>query len=184
MLAVVAVGWYASLDLDDLRRPRPAAGNAQITLVDQAGAAFASFGDRYGDFLELEQMSPWLPKAVVAIEDRRFYQHPGIDPIGIARALVQDLKAGHVVQGGSTISQQLAKLAFLSPERSLARKVKEALYAFWIEARFTKHQILEAYLNRVYLGSGAYGRRRGGEALFRQARGRTVARRGGDARGR
>ncbi len=157
VLAVVAVGWYASLDLDDLRRPRPAAGNAQITLVDQAGAAFASFGDRYGDFLELEQMSPWLPKAVVAIEDRRFYQHPGIDPIGIARALVQDLKAGHVVQGGSTISQQLAKLTFLSPERSLARKVKEALYAFWIEARFTKHQILEAYLNRVYLGSGAYG---------------------------
>jgi penicillin-binding protein 1A len=156
-LVIVAIGWYTSLDLGDLKRPPPEAANAQISLLDRAGVGFASFGDRYGDFLDLEQMSPWLPKAVVAIEDRRFYQHPGIDPIGIGRALVQDLKAGHVVQGGSTISQQLAKLAFLSPERSLARKVKEALYALWIEARFTKHQILEAYLNRVYLGSGAYG---------------------------
>jgi len=154
---IVALGWYTSLDLGDLRRPPPEAGNAQITLLDRAGVVFASFGDRYGDYLRLEQMSPWLPKAVVAIEDRRFYEHPGIDPIGIARALVQDLKAGHIVQGGSTISQQLAKLAFLSPERSLARKVKEALYALWIEARFSKSEILDAYLNRVYLGSGAYG---------------------------
>ncbi len=157
VLVIVLLGWYTSLDLDDLRRPRPEAGNAQITLLDRAGVAFANFGERYGDYLSLEQMSPWLPKAVVAIEDRRFYRHPGIDPIGIARALVQDLKAGHVVQGGSTISQQLAKLAFLDPERSLGRKIKEALYAFWIEARFSKRQILEAYLNRVYLGGGAYG---------------------------
>ncbi len=157
VLVVVALGWYTSLDLGDLKRPRPEAGNAQITLLDQAGVAFASFGDRYGDYLELRQMSPWLPKAVVAIEDRRFYRHPGIDPIGLARALVQNVRAGHVVQGGSTISQQLAKLAFLSPERSLARKAKEALYTLWIEARFSKHEILEAYLNRVYLGSGAYG---------------------------
>jgi penicillin-binding protein 1A len=157
VLVIAIVGWYASLGIDDLRRPRPEAGNAQITLLDRKGVAFASFGEHYGDYLDLEQMSPWLPKAVVAIEDRRFYQHPGIDPIGIARALVQDIKAGRVVQGGSTISQQLAKLAFLSPERSFGRKIKEALYALWIEARFSKRQILEAYLNRVYLGSGAYG---------------------------
>ena len=184
MLALVAVGWYTSLDLDDLRRPRPEGSNAQITLLDRAGVAFANFGDRYGDYLRLDQMSPWLPKAVVAIEDRRFYQHPGIDPIGIARALVEDLKAGHVVEGGSTISQQLAKLAFLSPERSLVRKIKEAFYALWIEARFSKQQILEAYLNRVYLGSGAYGVDAAAQALFRQARGRAVAGRGGDACGR
>jgi penicillin-binding protein 1A len=157
VLVIVALGWYTSLDLGDLRRPPPGTGNAQIALLDQAGVEFASFGDRYGDYLRLDQMSPWLPKAVVAIEDRRFYEHPGIDPIGIARALIEDLKAGHVVQGGSTISQQLAKLAFLSPERSFGRKVKEALYALWIEARFSKSEILEAYLNRVYFGSGAYG---------------------------
>jgi penicillin-binding protein 1A len=157
VLVIVLLGWFTSLDLDDLRRPRPEAGNAQITLLDRSGVAFASFGERYGDWLGLDQMSPWLPQAVVAIEDRRFYQHPGIDPIGIARALIEDLKAGHIVQGGSTITQQLAKLAFLSPERSLARKVKEALFTVWIEARFSKRQILEAYLNRVYLGGGAYG---------------------------
>ena len=102
-------------------------------------------------------MSPWLPKAVVAIEDRRFYQHPGIDPVGIARALISNLQAGRVVQGGSTISQQLAKLAFLTPERTVTRKVKEALYTLWIELRLDKDEILEAYLNRVYLGSGSYG---------------------------
>ena len=157
ILLIVALGWFTSLDVADLRRPRPGEGNPQITLLDREGVAFASFGNRYGDYLSLDQMSPWLPKAVVAIEDRRFYQHPGLDPIGIARALVQNLKAGHVVQGGSTISQQLAKLAFLTPERSLARKLKEALYTIWIEARFGKNEILEAYLNRVYLGSGAYG---------------------------
>ena len=94
---------------------------------------------------------------MVAIEDRRFYQHPGIDPIGIGRAFVRNVQAGRVVQGGSTISQQLAKMAFLTPERSFLRKVKEALYTLWIEARFDKAKILELYLNRVYLGSGAYG---------------------------
>jgi penicillin-binding protein 1A len=157
ILVVVALGWYTSLDLGDLRRPGPGDRSPEITLVDRQGVTFASFGDRYGDYLRLDQMSPWLPKAVVATEDRRFYQHPGIDPIGILRALVHDLQAGRVVEGGSTISQQLAKLAFLTPERSLPRKIKEALYTLWIEARFDKSQILEAYLNRVYLGSGAYG---------------------------
>ena len=154
---ILALGWYTSLDLGDLQRPRAQGGNPQITLLDREGVRFASFGERYGDYVPLDQMSPWLPKAVVAIEDRRFYQHPGIDPIGIFRALVRNLQAGKVVQGGSTISQQLAKLAFLTPERSLTRKLKEALYTLWIEARFDKDEILEAYLNRLYLGSGAYG---------------------------
>ena len=157
LLVVLLLGWYTSLDLADLQRPRAQGGNPQITLLDRTGTSFASFGERYGDYLRLDQMSPWLPKAVIAIEDRRFYQHPGLDPIGIFRALVRNLQAGRVVQGGSTISQQLAKLAFLTPERSLTRKLKEALYTLWIEARFDKDAILEAYLNRLYLGSGAWG---------------------------
>jgi penicillin-binding protein 1A len=157
VLLVIGVVWYASLDLADLKRPRPNDATPQITLLDHEGKAFASLGDRYGEYLRLDQMSPWLPKAVIAIEDRRFYQHPGIDPLGIARAFMRNLEEGRVVQGGSTISQQLAKLAFLTPERSLGRKVKEALYTLWIEARFDKDEILEAYLNRLYLGSGAYG---------------------------
>jgi penicillin-binding protein 1A len=157
VLLLAGVVWYLSLDLADLQRPAPSERQPQITLQDRAGVSFASFGDRYGEFLSLNQISPWLPKAVIAVEDRRFYQHPGIDPIGIGRAFVRNLQAGRVVQGGSTISQQLAKLAFLTPERSLARKIKEALYTLWIEARFDKAEILELYLNRVYLGSGAYG---------------------------
>jgi penicillin-binding protein 1A len=157
MLLLIGVGWYASLDIADLKRPRPSDARPQISLLDREGKAFASLGDRYGAYLHLDQMSPWLPKAVVAIEDRRFYQHPGIDPFGIARAFMRNLEEGRVVEGGSTISQQLAKLAFLTPERSMTRKIKEALYTFWIEARFDKDEILEAYLNRLYLGSGAYG---------------------------
>ncbi len=157
VLLVVALGWYVSLDLDDLRRHAPAGAQPSITLVANDGTTFARLGNRYGEYLTLDQISPWLPKAVVATEDRRFYQHPGFDPIGIARALVQNVKAGRVVEGGSTISQQLAKVAFLTPERSLSRKLKEALYTLWLEARFDKEQILEAYLNRIYLGSGSYG---------------------------
>ena len=157
LVVIVVLGWYTSLDVADLTRPSPGERNPQITLLDREGVAFATFGHRYGEYLTLEQMSPWLPKAVVAIEDRRFWHHPGIDPIGIVRALVENLRAGRVVQGGSTISQQLAKLAFLSPERSLTRKVKEALYTLWLESRLPKTAILEAYLNRLYLGSGAYG---------------------------
>jgi penicillin-binding protein 1A len=157
VLLLIGVGWYVSLDLADLKRPRPGDARPQVTLLDHDGDVFASLGDRYGAYLRLDQMSPWLPKAVIAIEDRRFYQHPGIDPLGIMRAFMRNLEEGRVVQGGSTISQQLAKLAFLTPERSLTRKIKEALYTLWIEARFDKDEILEAYLNRLYLGSGAYG---------------------------
>ena len=102
-------------------------------------------------------MSPYLPKAVIATEDRRFYSHFGIDPIGIARAAMANFRAGQVLQGGSTITQQLAKILFLSPERNFSRKIREVLLALWLEHRFTKDQILEIYLNRVYLGAGAYG---------------------------
>ena len=157
LLLIVGLGWYLSLDFADLRRVPLGDQQPEITLQDRAGVTFASFGHRYGEYLTLDQISPWLPKAVIAVEDRRFYQHPGIDPIGIGRAFVRNIQAGRVVQGGSTISQQLAKLVFLAPERSLLRKIKEALYTLWIEARFDKEEILEIYLNRVYLGSGAYG---------------------------
>ena len=157
LLLVVGLVWYFSLDLADLRRVPLDDRQPEITLQDRAGVTFASFGNRYGEYLTLDRISPWLPKAVIAVEDRRFYQHPGIDPIGIGRAFVRNVQAGRVVEGGSTISQQLAKLVFLTPERSLLRKIKEALYTLWIEARFSKAEILELYLNRVYLGSGAYG---------------------------
>ena len=94
---------------------------------------------------------------MIATEDRRFYHHCGVDPIGLVRAAYANLRAGHVVQGGSTITQQLAKNLFLTPDRTLKRKIQEALLALWLEHKFTKDELLEIYLNRVYLGAGTYG---------------------------
>jgi len=108
-------------------------------------------------FLPLDQVAPHLVKAVLAIEDHRFYEHVGIDPRGLLRAAWQNLRAGDVVAGGSTITQQLAKNLFLTPERSLRRKLQELTLALWLEARLSKNEILTLYLNRVYLGAGAYG---------------------------
>jgi penicillin-binding protein 1A len=128
-----------------------------ITILAADGSLIATYGDFFGRPLSLKEMSPYLPEAVIATEDRRFYSNPGIDPIGIVRAALADLAAGHIVEGGSTITQQLAKNLFLTPQRSLARKIRESLLALWLTQRFTKNQILEIYLNRVYFGAGTYG---------------------------
>ena len=105
----------------------------------------------------LDQVSPFLVKGVIAVEDHRFYHHPGIDPVGLARASVRNLRSGGVVQGGSTLTQQLARTLFLSNERTWARKGKEAVLALMLEQVLTKDQILELYLNRIYLSGGVYG---------------------------
>jgi len=129
--------------------------NVKIVGVD--GALIANRGATGGEALGLHEMSPYIPQAVVAIEDRRFYQHFGIDPVGLVRAVGRNILAGRMVQGGSTLTQQLAKNLFLSPDRTLERKVQEVLLALWLEHEYSKDQILEMYLNRVYFGSGAYG---------------------------
>jgi penicillin-binding protein 1A len=136
--------------LDAVRRP-------SLTLQDRSGRVIATYGDVVGATLRLSDLPPALPAAVVAVEDRRFWHHPGIDPIGLARAAWVDLTAGHVVQGGSTITQQVAKTLFLSNARTMRRKVQELLLTLWLERHFTKREILEIYLNRVYLGAGAWG---------------------------
>ncbi len=128
-----------------------------IMLLAANGAPVHRFGDLVGETVGLDDMPEHLVQAVLATEDRRFYWHLGIDPIGIARAMVANVRAGGFVQGGSTITQQLAKNLFLSPERTLRRKAQEALLAFWLELRFSKDEILAAYLNRVYMGAGTYG---------------------------
>jgi penicillin-binding protein 1A len=157
---------YYSLEMQDLRTLRAAPGQPRITLLDDRGAPFARLGGGPSSYLTIDEISPWLPDAVVAIEDHRFYDHAGLDLVGIARAMWRNLMAGRIVEGGSTISQQLAKLTFLTPERSFWRKLKEAFYALWIEARFDKPQILEAYLNQVYLGGGAYGAEAAAQRYF------------------
>lgn len=128
-----------------------------VTLLAADGSLVATFGDLFGEPLRLAELPRYLPEAVIATEDRRFYSHFGIDPVGLLRAAVADLRAGHVVEGGSTITQQLAKNLFLSNERTFRRKIQEAMLAIWLEHKFTKDQILEIYLNRVYLGAGTYG---------------------------
>ncbi|MBF0375294.1 MAG: transglycosylase domain-containing protein, partial [Alphaproteobacteria bacterium] len=157
LVAVAAVvGWYA-MDLPDLHQAAATTRRPSITLLAVDGRPFASFGEVHGRSMPLAAIPKALPEAVLATEDRRFYSHFGLDPVGLARAMMTNLKAGRVVQGGSTITQQLAKNLFLTPERSLKRKVQELLMALWLERAFTKEQILTLYLNRVYFGSGTFG---------------------------
>ncbi len=144
----------------DLPRPETALDAARrpgLTLQDRAGRTFATFGDVVGDPLRLGDMPHFLSAAAVAVEDRRFYRHPGLDLIGIARAAFVNLRAGRLVQGGSTITQQVAKNLFLTNARTFHRKVQELMLTLWLEHTFSKAEILEIWLNRVYLGSGAWG---------------------------
>lgn len=130
---------------------------AGITILDVRGRVVATRGASAEPFVQAEDLPPHVSAAVLAIEDRRFYRHFGLDFIGLARAMVANVRAGRVVQGGSTITQQLAKNLFLTPERTFRRKVQETMLALWLEARFSKNEILTLYLNRVYFGGGAYG---------------------------
>ncbi len=126
-------------------------------MLSAEGDVLKSYGHIYGDTLAFDDLPPALVRAVLATEDRHFFSHFGLDPLGIARAMWVNLQRGSLAQGGSTITQQLAKNIFLTPERTLRRKLQEMLLAFWLESRFTKEEILSIYLNRVYLGAGNYG---------------------------
>jgi penicillin-binding protein 1A len=128
-----------------------------IKIVDLQGRLLATRGDMGGAAVPLKDLPRYVPQAFVAIEDRRFNSHHGIDPIGIARAFVANILRRGVSQGGSTLTQQLAKNLFLTQERTLSRKVQEVALAIWLERKFSKTQILDLYLNRVYFGAGAYG---------------------------
>jgi len=128
-----------------------------ITMKTEDGVILASYGDVYGDYISYDQLPKSLIEAVLATEDRRFFDHVGIDVFGIARAMVVNMRAGRYVQGGSTVTQQVAKNVFLTPERTIERKIQEMMLAFWLEGRFSKQEILAIYLNRVYLGAGNFG---------------------------
>ena len=128
-----------------------------VTFVDQTGAVIGKRGILHSEAIAIEDLPEHLVKAALATEDRRFYEHWGIDPQGLFRAVVANARANGVVQGGSTITQQLAKNLFLNNERSLERKIKEAFLALWLEARLSKREILKLYLDRAYLGNGVFG---------------------------
>ena len=128
-----------------------------VTFLDRYGNEVGSRGIRHNDAIPLDQFPDHLIKATLATEDRRFYEHFGIDIPGLFRAMLTNARAGGVVQGGSSISQQLAKNLFLSNERTIERKVKEAFLALWLEVRLTKNDILKLSLDRAYLGGGTFG---------------------------
>ena len=137
-----------------------------IAIMDANGELLANRGDTGGAAVRLAELPPYLPKAFVAIEDRRFYAHWGVDPIGVGRALLRNVSGSGAMQGGSTLTQQLAKNLFLTQERTISRKIQEAILALWLEHKYSKDQILELYLNRVYFGGGAYGVEAASERYF------------------
>ena len=152
LLALSIPAYRQTNDGDWLRKSELA-----VTFLDRYGNKIGSRGIKHNDSVPLDQMPDHLIKAVLATEDRRFYEHFGIDFLGTFRAMVTNAQAGGVVQGGSTITQQLAKNLFLSNERTYTRKINEAFFAGWLEAHLTKNQILKLYLDRMYLGAGVYG---------------------------
>jgi 1A family penicillin-binding protein len=135
----------------------PAIEEPTISVRNANGEVLTTRGAYRAPYVGLDEFPPYLPEAVMAIEDQRFFEHGGVDPRGITRALYRNASAGGVVEGGSTITQQLVKILYLEPERTLSRKLQEAVLSVMLERQLGKDRILELYLNSVYLGSGAYG---------------------------
>src|SRR5690349_6308410 len=152
MLTLAGPAFRETSDDDWLKK-----SDLAVTFLDRYGNEVGTRGIRHNDSIPLDEFPDHLIKAVLATEDRRFYEHFGVDLTGTARALATNARAGGVVQGGSTLTQQLAKNLFLSNERTIDRKIKEAFLALWLESRLTKNEILKLYLDRAYMGGGAFG---------------------------
>ncbi len=159
---VLAILWF-SYDLPDADQLMISSRKPGVTIQAQDGTVIGTYGDLFEEMVKLSDLPPYVPQALMAVEDRRFYSHFGVDLIGLMRAAYTNYRAGRVVQGGSTVTQQLAK-NFLQNQgkysvhdRSLRRKIQEVILAVWLELKFTKEQILTMYLNRVYFGAGTFG---------------------------
>src|SRR5436190_1855287 len=162
LLAVLL--WLAwALPLDRALEPLP---DPTLVLLDRHGQAFARRGAIKLEPVDARRLPRHVVDAFISIEDRRFFRHDGIDPRGLLRAMLHNARAGSLEQGGSTITQQLAKTSFLTPARTLRRKVQEALIALWLEARLDKQEILSRYLSGIYFGDGVYGLRAAAQHYF------------------
>ncbi len=157
LIALAAVFAVFATDLPDTSKIFNVTRQPSVSYLDRSGGQIAVRGSQFSPPVNLDELPAYVPAAFVAIEDQRFYQHFGFDPIAMARSLIADLRAGHVVQGASTITQQLARNLFLTPDKTPKRKIQELILAVWLETKFSKKQILSLYLNRVYFGEGAYG---------------------------
>jgi penicillin-binding protein 1A len=155
LVLMYALALPAFLEIDESKAL--GTGRYSVKFLDRYGKEIGQRGILHNDSVPLEEIPDHLVKATLATEDRRFFEHFGVDVFGTLRALAININAGETVQGGSTITQQLAKNLFLSSERSLTRKIKELFLSFWLEARFTKREILKLYFDRAYMGGGAFG---------------------------
>ncbi|UCD79697.1 MAG: PBP1A family penicillin-binding protein [Desulfobacterales bacterium] len=166
--AGVLVGAFFAFthDLPQIRNLETFRPQAVTRIYSSDKVLLAELFQEKRDPVPLESMPRYLTEALVATEDRKFYRHSGVDLKGIARAIIKDIRAGGFVEGASTITQQLAKTLFLTPRKTIVRKIKEAILAFQLERRYTKDEILELYLNQVYFGSGAYGVQSASEIFF------------------
>jgi len=156
-LALTLVLLWSYLTLPSIDNLNKFTKTPSILIKSEDGQIIGSFGDLYGDYISFDELPSSLVDAVIATEDRNFYHHHGVDPLGMLRAAFADIRAGHLVQGGSTITQQVAKNVFLTSERSFIRKFKEMMLAIKLERRFGKQDIMSIYLNRIYLGAGSFG---------------------------
>jgi penicillin-binding protein 1A len=162
-----AVFWSHFLsDLPDTTKLMVAGSSRDVTVLDVRGRLIARRGLTQGERIDVSRLPTYVPNAFIAIEDRRFRSHIGIDPIGLVRAAFENMQAGYIRQGGSTLTQQLAKNLFLDPSRTFERKMQEAMLALYLESRYSKDQILTLYLNRVYFGAGVYGIEAASERFF------------------
>ena len=160
----LVIAWYAA-ELPHIVQATNFTRKTSITIKAADGSIIGRYGDLKGEAVDARDV-PDLVHAIIATEDRRFYRHHGIDTLGVIRAMGVNVLHGHLVQGGSTVTQQLAKNLFLTQDRTFKRKIQEALLALWLEHQLTKDEIMTAYLNRVYMGSGAFGAEAASEVYF------------------
>ena len=175
MIALFAAAAMA-LSPPDLSHLPPITREAQITYVDRSGAVIGVRGGKYAPPVDLAKLPAYVPAAFVSIEDRRFYEHSGFDPVGMARAVVADIAKGHTREGASTITQQLARNLYLTADQTLERKADELIIAVQLERTYSKKQILALYLSRAYFGSGAYGIEAAAQRYFNKPASRLTVR--------
>ncbi len=169
---IFLVAFFAvfAVDLPDTSKLYDVKRQPSISYLDRSGALVAVRGSQYAPPVDLDKLPPHVPKAFIAIEDRWFYWHPGFNPWGIIRSQIYNLQRKEgPLRGGSTITQQLARNLFLTPNQNYRRKIQELILAMWLEARFSKKEILALYLNRVYFGAGAYGIEAAAQRYFGKA---------------
>lgn len=160
---------YCFITLPDVEEAVARTRQPSTTIIADNGNEIQTFGQVYSEVVRSEELPQYVVDAIVSTEDRRFYSHFGFDIISFTRAMLTNIFAGRYAQGGSTITQQVAKNLFLTPNKTIKRKVQELLFAFWLEHKFSKEQILTLYLNRVYLGTGTYGIEAASQKYFQKS---------------